>query len=120
MGYVSFSMCPHRTDDLMPLRASVPTDYVFRTPRIDRCIYTYFQAIYVYIHIHRIYIYMCMSQLWWCRACLEHFGWIQSKLRNKMLPATAKKLVMVHMWLRIETMKDRVGQVGGGLATTYR
>ena len=23
-----------------------------------------------------------------------------------MLPATAKKLVMVHMWLRIETMKD--------------
>ena len=34
------------------------------------------------------------------------FGWIQSKLRNKMLPATAKKLVMVHMWLRIETMKE--------------
>ena len=33
-------------------------------------------------------------------------GWIQSKLRNKMLPATAKKLVMVHMWLRIETMKE--------------
>ena len=63
MGYVRFSTCPHRTDDLMPLRASVPTDYVFRTPRIDRCIYTYFQAIYVYIHIHRIYIYMCMSQL---------------------------------------------------------
>ena len=25
------------------------------------------------------------------------FGWIQSKLRNKMLPATAKKLVMVHI-----------------------
>ena len=23
-----------------------------------------------------------------------------------MLPATAKKLVMVHMWLRIETMKE--------------
>ena len=63
MGYVRFSTCPHRTDDLMPLRASVPTDYVFWTPRIDRCIYTYFQAIYVYIHIHRIYIYMCMSQL---------------------------------------------------------
>ena len=30
------------------------------------------------------------------------FGWIQ----NKLLPATAKKLVMVHMWLRIETMKE--------------
>ena len=69
MGYVRFSTCPHRTDDLMPLRASVPTDYVFRTPRIDRCIYTYFQAIYVYIHIHRIYIYMCMSQLC-CNPCL--------------------------------------------------
>ena len=27
-------------------------------------------------------------------------------MRNKMLPATAKKLVMVHMWLRIETMKE--------------
>ena len=23
-----------------------------------------------------------------------------------MLPATAKKLVMVHMWLKIETMKE--------------
>ena len=34
------------------------------------------------------------------------FGWIQSKLRNKMLPATAKKLVMVHMWLKLETMKE--------------
>ena len=34
------------------------------------------------------------------------FGWIQNKLRSKMLPATAKKLVMVHMWLKIETMKQ--------------
>ena len=33
-------------------------------------------------------------------------GWIQSRLRNKMLPATAKKLVMVHMWLKLETMKE--------------
>ena len=33
-------------------------------------------------------------------------GWIQSKLRNKMLPATVEKQVMVHMWLRIETMKE--------------
>ena len=34
------------------------------------------------------------------------FGWIQNKLRSKMLPATAKKLVMVHMWLKMETMKE--------------
>jgi hypothetical protein len=35
------------------------------------------------------------------------FGWIQNKLWSKMLPATAKKLVMVHiMWLKIETMKE--------------
>ena len=25
---------------------------------------------------------------------------------NKMLPATAEKLVMVHMWLKLETMKE--------------
>ena len=31
---------------------------------------------------------------------------IQNKLRSKMLPATAKKLVMVHMWLKMETMKE--------------
>ena len=30
----------------------------------------------------------------------------QNKLRSKMLPATAKKLVMVHMWLKMETMKE--------------
>ena len=29
------------------------------------------------------------------------FGWIQNKLRSKMLPATAKKLVMAHMWLKM-------------------
>jgi hypothetical protein len=34
------------------------------------------------------------------------FGWIQNKLRSKMLPATAKKLVMVHIWLKMETMKE--------------
>ena len=34
------------------------------------------------------------------------FGWIQNKLRSKMLPATAKKLVMVHMCLKMETMKE--------------
>ena len=34
------------------------------------------------------------------------FGWIQNKLRSKMLPATAKKLVMAHMWLKMETMKE--------------
>ena len=31
---------------------------------------------------------------------------IQNKLRSKMLPATAKKLVMVHMCLKMETMKE--------------
>ena len=30
----------------------------------------------------------------------------QNKLRSKMLPATAKKLVMVHMWLKMKTMKE--------------
>ena len=31
---------------------------------------------------------------------------VQNKLRSKMLPATAKKLVMVHMCLKMETMKE--------------
>ena len=34
------------------------------------------------------------------------FGFMQSKLRIEMLPAIAKKLVMVHMWLKLETMKE--------------
>ena len=65
MGYVTyvrFSTCPHRTDDLMPLRASVPTDYVFRTPRIDRCItvYTLTFKPYTSIYIYTVYTYTCV------------------------------------------------------------
>ena len=35
------------------------------------------------------------------------FGWIQSKLRNRLLPENARKIVMSHMWLRLEQMRER-------------
>ena len=34
------------------------------------------------------------------------FGWIQSKLRNRLLPENARKIVMSHMWLRLEQMRE--------------
>ena len=34
------------------------------------------------------------------------FGWIQSKLRNRLLPENARKIVMSHMWLRLEQMHE--------------
>ena len=52
------------------------------------------------------------------------FGWIQSKLRNRLLPENARKIVMSHMWLRLEQMRQKdnweadmhVGATGPGLA----
>ena len=35
------------------------------------------------------------------------FGWIQSKLRNRLLPENARKTVMAHMWLRLEQMREQ-------------
>ena len=35
------------------------------------------------------------------------FGWIQSKLRNRLLPENARKIVMSHMWLRLEQMREQ-------------
>ena len=32
---------------------------------------------------------------------------IQSKLRNRLLPENARKIVMSHMWLRLEQMRER-------------
>ena len=34
------------------------------------------------------------------------FGWIQSKLRNSLLPENARKIVMSHMWLKLEQMRE--------------
>ena len=45
---------------------------------------------------------------------------IQSKLRNRLLPENARKIVMSHMWLRLEQMRQvggrHVGATGPGLA----
>ena len=35
------------------------------------------------------------------------FGWIQSKLRTRLLPENARKIVMSLMWLRLEQMRER-------------
>ena len=32
---------------------------------------------------------------------------IQSKLRNRLLPENARKIVMSHMWLRLEQMREQ-------------